>query len=52
MLAISKLATEMKCGSKCVTLTKPLISDQYSIIDTKRYAMSWGPATCFIQIRN
>lgn len=51
MSAIAKQAELLLPGSMFVTFTKALPSGCFEIIDKKRYKMSWGPATVFIQRR-
>ncbi len=51
MEAIGLKASAMKSGSKFVTLTKQLPSDQFILIDRKQYSMSWGEATSFIHVK-
>mmetsp|Transcript_3757 Transcript_3757/g.3880 ORF Transcript_3757/g.3880 Transcript_3757/m.3880 type:complete len:298 (+) Transcript_3757:68-961(+) len=48
MISISHLAEQLKPGAKIITLTKPLSSTCFEILDSRRYAMSWGAATCYI----
>mmetsp|Transcript_15496 Transcript_15496/g.20450 ORF Transcript_15496/g.20450 Transcript_15496/m.20450 type:complete len:286 (+) Transcript_15496:75-932(+) len=51
MDSLAKIGEKMKSGAKFITLTKKLNSDAFTISERKQYAMSWGPATCFIQER-
>eukprot|EP01041_Mallomonas_annulata_P009260 gene9260-19221_t len=50
MMKIAQRAEEMNPGSRFVTLTKSLPSSLFTISDSRRYAMSWGAATCYIHI--
>ena len=51
MSAMAKQAELLRPGSMFVTFTKALPSGCFEIIEKKRYRMSWGPATVFIQRR-
>ncbi|SCC90909.1 Uncharacterized protein SCG7109_BF_00050 [Chlamydiales bacterium SCGC AG-110-M15] len=48
MEGIARGAEHMKPGSRVVTLTKPLPSDQYEEIHHEFYPMSWGTSQVFI----
>ena len=48
---MSKIAENMKPGSRFITLTKPLVSNAFEILDRRQYAMSWGAATAYIHAR-
>jgi SAM-dependent methyltransferase len=48
MRTISRQSENMKKGSFFITFTKELCSDQWEVINSKRYNMSWGAATVFI----
>jgi hypothetical protein len=37
-------------GIVCLDLQK-LPSDKFAVVEHKQYAMSWGPATCYLQVR-
>ena len=51
MESMASQAELMKAGSIFVTFTKGLPSKKFELIERKRYRMSWGPATVFIQRR-
>mmetsp|Transcript_39165 Transcript_39165/g.67719 ORF Transcript_39165/g.67719 Transcript_39165/m.67719 type:complete len:317 (-) Transcript_39165:408-1358(-) len=51
METISKLGEYLRPGARFITLTKKLTSDKFDVLERRQYAMSWGPATCFIQVR-
>lgn len=52
---ISNMAISLKPGARIITLTRPLLipnySDYFAIVLQRQYCMSWGAATCYIQIR-
>lgn len=48
---MAQQAELMKAGTIFVTFTKGLPSKKFELIERKRYRMSWGPATVFIQRR-
>lgn len=49
---LAKLGERLAPGSIVVTFTKGLNSSCFSLLQRKRYKMSWGPATVFIHVRN
>lgn len=52
MVSIARLAEDrMKVGSRFISLTKRLPSEQFELIERRQYPMSWGPATAFILIK-
>ena len=52
MLEMADMARNLRPGAFFVTFTKGLnIPDAFELIERKRYRMSWGPATVFIQRR-
>lgn len=52
MDSISRQAEALRPGSIMITFTKSLSSECFAILEQKRYTMSWGQATVFIQRRN
>jgi SAM-dependent methyltransferase len=48
---VSRLAGRLKPGAIVVTFTKGMTSPHFELLERKRYAMSWGPATVFIHRR-
>lgn len=48
---LSQIAEKLNPGAIVVTFTKGLISNKFELLERKRYKMSWGPATVFIQRR-
>eukprot|EP00968_Pinguiococcus_pyrenoidosus_P013217 scaffold1197_cov228-Pinguiococcus_pyrenoidosus.AAC.3 len=48
---VTAQAETLKQGARVITLTKALNSSEFELLERKQYAMSWGPATAFIQIR-
>lgn len=48
MEGIARAAEMMKAGSRVITLTKPLPSDQFEEIHHEFYPMSWGTSQVFI----
>mmetsp|Transcript_36292 Transcript_36292/g.62622 ORF Transcript_36292/g.62622 Transcript_36292/m.62622 type:complete len:701 (-) Transcript_36292:44-2146(-) len=51
MLSLSQTAERLAPGAIVVTFTKGLSSPAFELLERKRYKMSWGPATVFIQRR-
>lgn len=51
MTALASVAAGMSPGSKFISLTKQLPSDQFRLVDRRQYNMSWGEATCFTTVR-
>lgn len=51
MERLAEKAERLEPGTRIVTLTKKLPSDKFAVVEQKQYAMSWGPATCYIQVR-
>jgi len=51
MEQMSKQAERLSPGAFFVTFTKGLTSDEFELMERKRYKMSWGPATVFIHRR-
>ena len=52
MLALSALAgAKMRKGTRVITLTRPLSSSAFSVIDTRNYRMSWGLAMAFFHVK-
>ena len=49
---ISERAERLKPGAFVITFTKPLTSPAFDIVEKKRWNMSWGAATVFIQRRS
>lgn len=48
---IAKMSTDMRKGARFISFTYPLKSDEWKILYRQQLAMSWGPATVFIQER-
>mmetsp|Transcript_26649 Transcript_26649/g.42247 ORF Transcript_26649/g.42247 Transcript_26649/m.42247 type:complete len:320 (-) Transcript_26649:190-1149(-) len=48
---IAKQAVSLKTGACVVTLTRPMVSPYFRLLDSKKYSMSWGDATAHIHIR-
>jgi hypothetical protein len=42
---------KMRKGTRVITLTRPLSSSAFSVIDTRNYRMSWGLATAFFHVK-
>mmetsp|Transcript_22134 Transcript_22134/g.43586 ORF Transcript_22134/g.43586 Transcript_22134/m.43586 type:complete len:335 (+) Transcript_22134:86-1090(+) len=51
MEAMARQASKLKPGAFFVTFTKGLNSPSFEVMERKRYKMSWGPATVYIQRR-
>lgn len=51
MRSMSVLAEKMRSGSRFITLTKQLPSNEFILLDRRQYVMSWGEATSFIHVR-
>merc|ERR1711988_174832 len=51
MKALAIKASGLKAGAYFVTFTKGLNSSNFEVVLRKRYKMSWGPATVYIQRR-
>ncbi len=51
MTQMATCAERLRPGSVFVSFTKSLPSRCFEIIERRRYRMSWGPATVFIQRR-
>jgi len=51
MSAMGRQAELLRPGSMFITFSKALPSGCFEVIEKKRYKMSWGPATVFIQRR-
>lgn len=51
MRAMASLAERMKQGSRFITLTKQLPTNEFILLDRRQYVMSWGEATSFLHIR-
>jgi hypothetical protein len=51
MISLAGVASRMKKGSRFITLTKQLPSEDFRLIDRRQYNMSWGEATCFTLVR-
>ena len=49
MDSIARKAEKMEKGSYFITFTKSLPSEEWVILESKVYKMSWGNATVFIQ---
>jgi len=52
MEKIAKKAESLAPGSCVVTLTQPIISPYFDLLESKKYAMSWGTATAHIHVRS
>lgn len=52
MSQMARLAEGMRPGARFVTLTKPLPSGAFTMVERKDLEMSWGAATCFLHVRN
>ena len=48
---MSDQAEALRPGAVFVTFTKALPSSEFELLERRRYKMSWGPATVFIQRR-
>ena len=48
---MSDQAEALRPGAVFVTFTKALPSPEFELLERRRYKMSWGPATVFIQRR-
>lgn len=46
---ISAMAERLRSGARIITLTRPLQSERVQLLVRKQMAMSWGPATGYIQ---
>jgi len=52
MLALSALAgARMRKASRVITLTRPLSSSAFNVVDSRNYRMSWGLATAFFHVK-
>eukprot|EP00753_Platysulcus_tardus_P022643 PLAT9851.1.p2 GENE.PLAT9851.1~~PLAT9851.1.p2 ORF type:complete len:283 (+),score=97.34 PLAT9851.1:43-891(+) len=51
MKALASRAVHCKPGTFFITFTKALPSDKWEVLESKRYQMSWGEATVYIQRR-
>ena len=51
MADMAAQASSLKAGAYFVTFTKGLNSKDFEVVERKRYKMSWGPATVYIQRR-
>jgi hypothetical protein len=51
MLKLVAVADKMAVGSFGVTFTKPLPSARWKVLENEVFAMSWGSATVFIQMK-
>jgi SAM-dependent methyltransferase len=51
MQRIAEVAIGMRQGSRFISLTRPLPSVEFEIVDKVNLGMSWGLATCFIHVR-
>lgn len=49
--SIARLGERLAPGSIIITFTKGLNSNAFTLLQRKRYKMSWGPATVFIHAR-
>jgi SAM-dependent methyltransferase len=52
MKDIGNRGAMLKQGAYFITLTKPLNSPYFDLVNTSQYRMSWGAATVYIQRRN
>mmetsp|Transcript_24211 Transcript_24211/g.36297 ORF Transcript_24211/g.36297 Transcript_24211/m.36297 type:complete len:318 (-) Transcript_24211:97-1050(-) len=48
---IAKQAVSLRPGACIVTLTRPIVSPYFDLLESKKYLMSWGDATAHIHIR-
>jgi len=51
MEKIAAKAVHLVPGSCVVTLTQPIVSQYFELLESKKYEMSWGDATAHIHIR-
>eukprot|EP01038_Epipyxis_sp_PR26KG_P006424 gene6424-8842_t len=51
MEKIALKAEKLRQGSRFISFTRPLPSENFQVIEERQYGMSWGVVTSFIQIR-
>mmetsp|Transcript_12240 Transcript_12240/g.16993 ORF Transcript_12240/g.16993 Transcript_12240/m.16993 type:complete len:104 (+) Transcript_12240:136-447(+) len=51
MEKIAAKAVHLVPGSCVVTLTQPIVSQSFELLESKKYEMSWGDATAHIHVR-